>query len=243
MRCYLAPDRWAEGPVTLDREEAHYLTDVLRVRAGQTVELFDGAGRVAPATVELVSRRQVTVVAGPSVLHPRPIPAFHLVQALPKAQKMDFIVQKATELGAQRIQPVHTRYAVARPDERRGGRKTDRWQAVALAAARQCGVAHVPRVAPVVHLEAWLISPNRPALILVGDLRDTAEAARDVLEPMRSSPPESVAVLIGPEGDLAAEELHALAEVGARFVSLGSSTLRTETAALYAVGLLRYVFR
>lgn len=226
--------------MTLDREEARYLAEVMRVRPGQPIELFDGRGRVAPATVESVERRQVTVAAGPTVHHPDSTPRLCLVQALPKAQKMDWIVQKSTELGVHHVQPVHTRHAVARPDPARGGRKADRWQSVALAAIRQCGAAHLPTVAPVITLDEWVGSPHRPRMILVGDLRPGAEPVRDVVEPMRACPPDSIAFVIGPEGDLAPEELDLLNQAEARFVNLGTTTLRTETAAIYAIGLLRY---
>lgn len=243
MRCYLPPGQWTEGDIAVSGEEAHYLRDVLRVRPGQAVELFDGEGRIATAVVASVARHDVVLRAGPAQRRPAPAPVIHLVQALPKAAKMDRIVRAAAELGAGWIHPVRTRHAVARPDEGRGQRKGEHWQSVALAAARQCGAAHVCRVGPVTALGEWLEDPGRPPVMLVGDLRPGAEPARRALEPLRQRPPDALAVVIGPEGDLAADELDALGAAGAVFVNLGPTTLRTETAAIYALSILRYTLR
>ena len=243
MRCYLPPDQWMEGPVTLNQEESHYVLDVLRVDVDQIVELFDGAGRVGSAKIIRRSKEAVTVVVEHVKESPEPVPALHLVQALPKSRRMDWIVQKAVELGARSIQPIQTQNTVVRVDHRQGTRKVDRWKAIAKSSSRQCGATYIPHIKPICTLAQWLNVEDRPGVILVGDLRSGAEPVRQALEELRDQPLRSITMVIGPEGDLSAEEFNALKKAGAGMVGFGETVLRTETAAIFALSLLRYVFR
>lgn len=240
MRCYLSPDQWSDGEVVLPADESHYALIVLRAAPGTSLELFDGAGRVAEAEIVVVQRGAVTVRVLKAWSVPAPAPSFHLLQALPKAQKMDLIIQKATELGVASIVPVRTEHAVVRLQGNRARKKVERWQTVALAAARQCGTAWVPVVQPVQDLEAAAAGQDR---LLVGDLAEGSRPLKEVLAGARGEAVSSLGVMIGPEGDFSDSERAILRASGGIPVRLGPTILRTETAALYALSALRYEFR
>lgn len=242
MRCYVEPDVWDLDPISLDPDESHYLLDVRRVRPGETVELFDGAGHLAEARIEAVERGRILVRARSRRSVPRPRPAFTLLQALPKAQKMDLIVQKCTELGVARIAPVSTDRAVVKMDRSRASRKVSRWRTVARNAIRQCGGAWAPAVDPVRPLADTLAGLPPHTMVLLCDLEPAARPIRDVLEPLRRAPPADIAVAVGPEGDFSDAERKAFAHAAVCSIHLGPTVLRTETAAIYAVGALRYAF-
>ena len=243
MRCYLPPDQWIEGPVNLNREESHYMVDVLRVDLNESVEIFDGVGRVGSAKITGWTKEAVTVEIQCMKKYSEPTPAIQLVQALPKSRRMDWIIQKAIELGVQDIQPIRTQNTVVRVDHRQGIRRVERWKAIAKSASRQCGAIFIPKIYPICSLSQWLHEEDPPNVILVGDLRSSAVPVRLVLEELRDLPLRSIAIVIGPEGDLSTEEFTALAMAGARMVGFGKTVLRTETAAIFALSLLRYVFR
>lgn len=240
IRCYVAPAAWGAGAVEPGREEAHHLLHVLRVEAGDRLEVFDGRGRVADATVTEATRSRIILEAGPERRVARPCPAITLVQALPKTQKMEWILQKGTELGLQGLVPVVTHHVVVRPDEKRAGKKHDRWKTVAIGAARQCGSAWVPDLEPVQPLKRWIKEGVHPDRLLFGDLAPGAVPLRQALRELAATGPASVGMVIGPEGDFDEQERQMLRDLGATPVSLGDSVLRVETAALYCLSALRY---
>jgi 16S rRNA (uracil1498-N3)-methyltransferase len=242
MRCFVDPDAWGAEPIVLQPDESHYLLDVRRARPGEAVELCDGRGRIASATIQEVARGRVVVLPGPPRTHPRLCPAVTLVQALPKAQKMDWIVQKGTELGVACIVPVSTQQAVVHLNPERAGKKVDRWTTVARNATRQCGAAWVPEVEPVRRISEWLDEARRPEWTFFGDLGPGAGPLDQVLEPLRAAPPPALAFIIGPEGDFSPEEREALLAAGIQPVHFGPGTLRTETAAIYILSICRYLF-
>lgn len=242
MRCFLPPAAWDAAEPILPPGEAHYAAQVLRAGPGDPIEVFDGEGRIASAVLTRCGRREAAVSLGRIRRVDPPRPAVHLLQALPKAQKMEWIIQKGAELGMARLTPLATRHAVVQLDAGRAGKRLARWRDIALNAVRQCGRAWLPRIAPVQHPADALSAAVRPEILLLADLRAGARNLRETLAEARRADPASIGILIGPEGDFAAEELATFDEAGALAVSLGSTVLRTETAALYALGVLRYEF-
>jgi 16S rRNA (uracil1498-N3)-methyltransferase len=241
MRCFITPSDWTGDEITLSPEESHHLLHVLRARPGQTIEVFNGAGGTGLAEVRAVAGKCVTVAVRERRSVPRPAAQFTLVQALPREQKMDLIVQKATELGAAAIVPVLTEHAVVRLKPDQAAEKQERWTRIVLNAAKQSGVAWLPEVRTPQPLSAFLAS--RPAFdaFLLGSLAEGAEPVGDVLRRIRGSA-RTIAFAVGPEGDFSAGEIDAFRAAGAVPVSLGASVLRAETAALYALSVLRYEF-
>jgi 16S rRNA (uracil1498-N3)-methyltransferase len=234
-RFHLPPGCWASGELTGD--EARHLSQVLRIRAGETIIVFDGHGRRAAAEVVDVSRDHAVLRIGEAAwLHP-PAPAITLAQAVPKGKNMDLIVRKAVELGVSAIQPLVTRNTVVQP----GDGKPDKWRRAALEACKQCGQDTLPRIGGAMDFAEWLAAAaGEPGLKLIASLAPGAGPLREVL---RAHPgTAAVTLLIGPEGDFTAEEIRQALDAGFLPVSLGAIVLRVETAALFCLSALRYEF-
>jgi 16S rRNA (uracil1498-N3)-methyltransferase len=219
-------------------ESAARHAQVRRVQPGDTLRLFDGRGGEHAAQVLEMGRRTVRVQVGPAQ------PALSelalqvtLAVGMPANERMDFLVEKATELGVAQVQPLQCARGVLRLDAERAQRRCAHWQAVAVAAAEQCGRAVVPRVAPVSDLAAWCEAlpagaPHRRVLL---SLSAAAEPVASVLGPAPAGaahalPP--VLALSGPEGGLTEQEEAAARAAGFVPVSLGPRVLRADTAPL-----------
>lgn len=242
MRCYIPTGEWSATGLTARDDEAHHLVHVLRVKPGQPVEAFDGAGRSAAAEVEIIQKRLVQLRVLQQFEHPRPPVAITLIQAVPREHKMDLVIQKAVELGAAGIIPLLTRHSVPRIDRDRGGAKQARWDKIAINAARQCGSKWLPEIAPVRPFDAFLGAMPRFDLLLTCSLEPDARPLKQVIAAARGADPKTIAFLVGPEGDLNQQERAAIRQAGARPVRFGDLVLRSETAALYALGILKYEF-
>ena len=251
-RCFVSPAAWNESEICLSPEEEHHLLDVLRARLGDTVVIFDGQGREAqallvPAVREPDAKRKRgqsgialrVVKMGDSA---RPPVSLTLAQALPKGQRMDWIVEKAAELGASVILPIVTERVVTRLTEKQKVERRDRWNRVALSAAKQCGRNWVPEIRPVCNFADAIPSCSKADLFLVGALTPDTRLLRTILEESRARNPHSIALLIGPEGDLTPSELVEAQRAGAVPVSFGTIVLRVETAALFGLSVLASEF-
>lgn len=227
-RLHLPPERIREGRALLTAEARHYLRDVLRLRPGEALEVFDGQGGVYGASYADGD----ALALGPRRAAPPPGACVWIAFALARGDRGDLVVQKATELGASRFLPWQAERSVVRLDASRAAGRTRRWRRIAAEAARQCGRADVPEVEAPGSLAAALGAA--PA----GFGRLLLHAGG---EPMGALPrgPGLLAV-IGPEGGLSAEEVDACVGAGCRVVGLGPRTLRAETAAIAAAALLQY---
>ncbi|MGS2742006.1 16S rRNA (uracil(1498)-N(3))-methyltransferase [Halomonas sp. LS-001] len=217
-----------EGP-------ARHLTRVLRMQPGAPLVLFDGAGHEAGVRLAEVSRKQVTVTV--EALWPgqgeSPL-MIHLGQAVSKGDRMDYAIQKAVELGVTAITPLYTARTEVRLKSERENRKHAHWQAVAASASEQCGRAVVPTVYPPQPLDAWLEQRDE-------DLRLMLHLATD--NPFQQAQkPTTVALLIGPEGGLTPDDIHAAESAHFAPLTLGPRVLRTETAPVVALSLLQHHF-
>ena len=207
---------------------------VLRLQPGASLTLFDGAGGESAATVVQMGRSEVTVQLGDRTEVERELP-FQVTLALgmPANERMDTLVEKATELGASAIQPLLCERSVLRLTGERAQRKVAHWQAVALAACEQSGRTRVPLIAPVRALPQWLreLPPGALSRWMMG-FRDARPVAA-----LRMAP-AGVVCLSGPEGGLSPDEEAAARAAGFEAVSLGPRVLRTETAPLALLALL-----
>lgn len=231
-RCLVRTEELLAETCSLGRETARHLQTVLRVRPGTPVTLFDGCGRTRAATVSAADRQGlVLTAAAPALEHPRPACALSLFACVSKGARMDWTVEKATELGAARIVPVISARTVSRPSD------ASRWVRIAEEAARQCGAAWLPAVpAPLPFDVALALAAQTPPLF-VAALTPEARPLRDALAAYRAPPP-AAGWFVGPEGDFTPAELAALADAGATPVSLGPQVLRAETACLYGLCVL-----
>lgn len=234
-RFHLPAAAWPSAVLTGD--EARHLAQVLRIKRGETITVFDGQGRRAPAEVLNVSRDQVSLKLGEAVSPAAPLPAITLAQAIPKGKNMDLIVQKAVELGVSAIQPLVTRNTVVQPGEG----KSDKWRRNALEACKQCGQDTLPAIADPQPFDRWLASRSEaPGLKLIASL---APGALPLRETLRLNPgTTAVTLLVGPEGDFSPGETTAALAAGFLPVSLGPIVLRVETATIFCLSALRYEF-
>lgn len=227
----LAPNSRAELPAAA----AHHALRVLRLSVGDDVTLFNGEGGEYPGRIAEAGR-VVRVQLGDWHAVERESPLdMTLAQALPSGDKMDFVVQKAVELGVARIQPLLAARSVVRLSGERAARRVEHLRQVAISACEQCGRNRLPEIAPILDLRQWL-----------GQLAQDNEIWRLLLSPQGGRRPRELAgrrflLLVGPEGGLDKEEAAAARLAGFADLSLGPRILRTETAgpaALAALGAL-----
>jgi len=222
-----APER-----VRVEGRALHHLR-VARVAPGEAVEVFDGRGRAWAARVESLEEGAAVLRLGEE-RQGAPGRIVVLVQALPKGDKLDWLMMKATELGVSEIWPVLTARSVSRPKPESLGGRQARWQRIAEEAARQSGRADVPGIGALRSLEDAVAALPPGLRLLVLDEEERSERLAD------AAGDEPVALVVGPEGGLTREEVQALASRGGRAVTLGPLILRTETAGLAALAVLRH---
>ena len=230
----LAPGAQVELPETA----AYHALKVLRMKAGDSVILFDGRGGEwraellgAKVSSGETARATIRELCDRNVESPLPVT---LVQALPSGDKMDWVVEKSVELGVAAIQPVAAKRSVVRLSAERMARRVTHWNAIASAACEQCGRNHVPIVAPVLDLPQYLASvqaQNATCLILSPEGTTFLRAL--------GKPDKPVIVMIGPEGGWEENELQAARAAGFQALQLGPRVLRTETAGVAMLAALQ----
>ena len=224
------------GPTfELPPEAAHHAQRVLRLRENDLVQVFDGAGSAIDARIsEIGGKRVVLGKLKPCADEPPPSLRIVLAQAMCSSEKMDWIVQKATELGAAEIQPVQTQRSVAKLAGERIEKRAVHWHNVIIAACEQCGRNRLPQIHAPQEFSAWM-----------AQMRDTPDT-KFILLPEGASalheqpkPQGGVTLLIGPEGGFSADEIQTAHLAGFIPIRLGRRVLRTETAALAGITALQ----
>jgi 16S rRNA (uracil1498-N3)-methyltransferase len=240
-RFYISPETWNIDSLTLDEDETHHAVDVLRMSKGDKAVVFNGRGAEATVEVAEITRKSVTLR---KLLQSKSPPigcAITLAQAVPKGKNMDLIVQKAVELGASAICPLlseRTVIQVEAPEE--AARKQQKWQAVAIEAAKQCGQNWLPKVHAPRTPREFFSQPAKYDLMLIASLQPDALTLKNLLAENPEKKPKSVLVLVGPEGDFTPAEIGLAKSHGCRPITLGPIVLRTETAAIYCLSVLSY---
>ena len=233
-RCLIKPEDWDLHCISVPDSEAHHLTHVLRIAAGEQVAVFDGAGREAVAMVEVEQDGEVVLHIFDSIDSKLPSVEITLLQAVPKGKRMDLIIEKGVELGVARFVPLMTARGVVKAT------KTERWERVAISATRQCGLSRVPEITSVMTVAEALSEYSSNRLFLIASLFDGALPLQKVLKQAREDRVDKVSVLIGPEGDLTEAEMKMALDKGGVPVSFGDLVLRVETAAVYAASVISY---
>jgi len=226
--------------VVLDGNTGHYLARVLRLTVAAPVTLFNGDGLDYAGEVSAIERDRVTVGVSDALQVNNESPLkITLVQAVSRGERMDYTLQKATELGVACIQPVTSQRVEVRLDQKKQAKRLAHWQGVVISACEQSGRAVVPQVRPLLSLQQWLLTRHEgsgeaePCLVL-----DPFAATR---LPRVRTESSSISVLIGPEGGFSDEEMEQLQTAGLTPVSLGPRVLRTETAGPAAIAVLQTV--
>lgn len=242
-----APDAPASAPeIRLGADESHHLVVVNRCQRGDPVVAFDGRGREWFCTCEQAVKtgavlrvndtRQAAPLAG----------RLTLAQALPKGSTMDEIVRQATELGVARIVPLLTERTQVHLDGDRADKKVGKWRVTAIEAAKQCGNPWLPEIAPLQSYAAFLAGARDHDLLLLASLHPDAIGLKRALADFahrHGRAPREVVWLVGPEGDFSPAETAAALSAGGVPITLGPLVLRSDTAAVAALSVLRHELR
>jgi len=232
-RVHVRPDAVRDGRVVLDADETRHVRRVLRLRVGDLVSAMDGLGHEWTVRLTALGARAEGEILEAGASAPESPLHLTLAQGLPKGDKLDTVIRMSTELGVAAIVPLLSARSVPRAEA--GAARRGRWERVAREAAKQCGRAVVPTVGAPSTLADWLAKRDRDGLLLCLWEREPVSLA----ERLPARAPSRAAVVIGPEGGLADDEVTALRAAGAIVAGLGPRLLRTETAGPVAVALLQ----
>lgn len=240
MRRFFLPQAIATGSlVRLSGQDARHISQVLRLRPGTVIEVAAADGRIGLARIVQTDHECVTAtVESLRTGGAEPPVSLILAQGLPKADKMEFIIQKAVELGIGGIAPMICEHSVVRYDAQKAAARIERWQTIAREAAKQSKRDTIPVIAPIRPLKQVLQECPGDTTILMLYEGKTPLGLRQALQP----PTASYLLLVGPEGGFSREEVDLCWQCGGRSVTLGPRILRTETASLAAVAIILYEF-
>lgn len=220
----------------LSKEPTHYLNRVLRLKEGASIVLFNGQGGEYTATLQQVKKSN-SLVSIKNFVDPQTdaLLPIHLVQGISRGERMQYVIQKAVELGATSLQPVFTQFCEVKLTGDRAEKRQEHWQSIANSACEQCGRTRIMEIHPAVKLTQWF--SNRP--------ETTKGHIRLTLDPYSNTPlsdianqPKEVTLLIGPEGGLSNVEITLAKQQGFQGIKLGPRILRTETATAAAISAI-----
>lgn len=239
---FVEPGQIREHVVTITGSDVNHIKNVLRMKNGEELAVSNGIdGKEYRCMIEAIEEEQIRCrllfVKESDVELPARI---YLFQGLPKADKMELIIQKAVELGVFQIIPVATKRAVVKLDEKKAAVKQTRWQAIAQAAAKQSKRRIVPEIAACMSFaQAVKYAESMDVKLIPYELAEGMDDTRRLMETIKAG--QSVAVFIGPEGGFAEEEIKLAKEAGIAPVTLGRRILRTETAGMTVLSWLVYL--
>lgn len=219
----------------LGEEQSHYVSRVLRLRVGDCIAVFNGDDGQFDATIVNTAKTSTLISVGEYAETDTESPLkAHLVQGISRGERMDFVVQKATELGVKRVSPVLTDYGVVKLDAERTNRRCDHWRKIAASACEQSGRIRPPLIDAPLPLKTWFASKTKDA-----DIDLILKPGADTPITSLAAPGTKVCLLVGPEGGFSDSEHETAATAGFNAVSLGPRILRTETAALAALAVVQ----
>ena len=235
-RFYVPPENVKDSLIHITGEEAHHIKDVMRLKNSDKVVVFDGTGREYSGFIKESGSKKVTVeiisTKTPSLEKKAEIT---LAQAIPKKAKMDFIIEKATELGVSTIIPLLSERTVVRLDDEKSRSKVLRWKKIATSAAKQCGRSDIPEVRNVKKFYFTVDTAENYDLALLACLSTGTETIRSALSRFETG---KIILFIGPEGDFTPEEIIMAEKSYCRLITLGGLVLKSDTAAISALSIL-----
>lgn len=237
-RFFLATPLSAE--MFIQGQDAHHICRVLRLQVGDKIIVVASDGLAGTAVIQELASEQVKLLLQERIVEQKEAPVtVYLAQGLPKSDKMDYIVQKAVELGVKAIYPIQMEHSVVQYDPAKKKSRRERWQKLSVEAAKQCGRTIVPTVEPIQGLaELFASLPSDVAIIILYE----GCTAQGLKQALMEKPAASYLLLVGPEGGFSAKEVAQCQEQGASIVTLGPRILRTETASLAGVAMIMYEY-
>ncbi|MBP3966181.1 16S rRNA (uracil(1498)-N(3))-methyltransferase [Paenibacillus lignilyticus] len=249
QRYFVTPEQFTDNMVVLTGDDAHHVTRVMRMEAGDAIIVSDGRTRVAEATISVLSPGKVEAeVSQWLTMSGEPTWSVTVAQSLPKGDKMEIVIQKGTEIGAASFVPFQSQRMIVQYDEKKEAKRLDRWGKIAKEAAEQAHRSRIPAIEPVAswrelvaripeyHLALFCYEKEGGGL----GLRDAIQARRGTAEGWSNDEPRNILLIVGPEGGFTEREAEEAEEAGAVIIGLGKRILRTETAAMVGLACLMY---
>lgn len=239
---FVSPELVFKDKLVLAKRDSHHIRDVLRMKAGDMLAVSDGRTFLYRSRIMTFDTRGVVcAICGQEPLPPMSPPCVTLIQAVPKGPRMDWLVQKVTELGVQEIIPVYMGRSIGVAKGEKAVRRQSRWYRIATDAAKQCGRMNIPRIEAPSSLSAAMDRIPNGSLPIFCDEKEEGRSLRDLRNQV--SDPGAIVLLVGPEGGTTDDERELISQHGFHPVTLGELILRTETAGIFSVGLVRYEWR
>ncbi|MEH6634998.1 MAG: 16S rRNA (uracil(1498)-N(3))-methyltransferase [Halioglobus sp.] len=231
-RIFTAQELRENTRMQLESGASAHIARALRMRQGDKLILFNGNGGEYPAAIAAIDKKSVAVITATHRDQERESELqIHLGIAISRGERMDWIVQKATELGVTALTPLLTERTEVKLSADRASKKIQHWQQIAISACEQCGRNYLPSVQPLQHVASWLSHTEAQRKFVLHHKAEGIGPASDK--------PASVALLVGPEGGLSSGEIEAAENAGYHSLRLGPRVLRTETAPLAAIAILQ----
>jgi len=237
-RFYVPKESIKAKTIVIDGEEAHHIIDVMRLKPSDGIFAFDGTGREYAGIIRSVNKKSV-VIDIVRTIEPAAKTGVKitLIQAIPKKAKMDYIVEKATELGVSAVIPVFTQRTIPDWDDEKKASCAKRWRKIAMEASKQSSRTEIPAVSAIKEFSVSIKDAGGNDLALIATLAEGVVGLRDAIEDFKG---RTIAVAIGPEGDFTPEEVKEAMAAGFKPVSLGSRVLKSDTAGLAVLAILDY---
>ena len=238
-RFYTSEENVKGDLIHIDGQEARHILNVMRMKEGDKVVVFDGTGSEYMGFIKNTKPRSLVVqVVSRATPKVSVFPRITLAQAIPKKERMDNIVEKATELGVHSIIPVITERTVVVPGEAGARNKISRWKNISLAAAKQCGRTDIPEIGNVQNFYNLIDEIDGYDMVLMAHLSDNTIPLKEAISDFKAG---KVMIFVGPEGDFTPDEI-TMAEKcqRCRFVTLGKRVMKSDTAGLYILSVLNY---
>ena len=229
-----------DAEMFIQGQDAHHISRVLRMQVGDSIVVVAPDGAAGIAKIESIVMDKVALALQQTIVEDKEAPLnVYLAQGLPKSDKMDYIVQKAVELGIRGVYPMDAEHSVVQYDQAKKNKRQERWQKISVEAAKQCGRAIVPIVEPIRNLATILAGIAAETVVLMLYEGQTAQGLKQALAEHHA---KDYLLLVGPEGGFSAKEVALCQSHGACIVTLGPRILRTETAALAGVSIVMYEY-
>lgn len=241
-RFLVHPENISEDLVCLKEKEIHHIKNVLRFKEGDVVVVFDGVGNEYRCQIDSLNKKEGQLSILEKLESKQTQSAFvTLAHSVTKGERFDWVVEKGTELGMQKILPFICERVNVKLNAENKLKKHQRWERISQAASKQCGRVHLPEVSSVMTLDQLVESFSDYDLVLLAyELENGTDLKSTLRSAIEKNKKIKILAIVGPEGGFTENEVHQMVQAGAQSVSLGENILRTETAAIAMVAMIQY---